>query len=371
MLIIISGALIVSLLPDGISSQSTRSALRFGKTTNDYIQLPEGIMDNSRSQFSLCTWVRKRHDAERGVILQSFRRGFSSDEEIVLGDNGYFNYVVGTNIDLRSEYNVSEGTWFHVCLCWSTSDYTLMVYLNGNMIGFKVTAKRMLRTGSENALGNWASGARFARHTFGGDLFKLNIYNRVLNQSEIKGMAHDLCSVVEKNLSTSIIFGWEEIMERRRPGTVIELPVDCESEDMIRMRANFIESQTELNRTRRELFVLKENITEYLEITRENLASMEKRVSQLFDIAMEDMFIAKTVKINVSQQLEIAKKEMKQSGKFSLDQHRSWLQVDLKVICVTTSFLTLFLLRNQVKLNVCNFGRITILYSYYHETYNS
>ena len=289
MLIIISAVLIVCLLPYGILPQSPRSALRFGKTTSDYIELPDGIMDNSTSQFSLCTWVRKRHNAERGVILQSFLWGTTGDEEIVLGDNGYYNYVAGTNLDLRSEYNVSEGTWFHVCLCWSTSDYTSRVYLNGIMAQSRVkTSRRQLRTNSRMTLGNWAGNTKRDSWTFGGDLFKLNIYNRVLTQSEIKSMAQDICSVEEEKLSTLKVLSWEGIIEQRRSGSVNEMLMECDCEDTSEMRENLVKSEAELERTRRELSVSKENVTACLEIVREDLVLVKKNISRLFESARED-----------------------------------------------------------------------------------
>ena len=288
MFILISAVLIVCLLPSEIFPQSPRSALRFGKTTSDYIKLPDGIMDNSTSQFSLCTWVRKRHNAEQGVILQSFSWGTTGDEEIVLGDNGYWNYVAGTNLDLRSEYNVSEGTWFHVCLCWSTSDYTSRVYLNGNIIGSKVTTSRTLRTNSKMAIGNWASITKRAIHTFGGDLFKLNIYNRVLTQCEIRNIAQDICSDEEEKLSTLKVLSWEEIIEQRRSGSVIGMLMECDCEDTSEMRENLVESEAELERTKKELSVLKENLTACLEIAREDLVLVKKNISKLFEIARGD-----------------------------------------------------------------------------------
>ena len=322
MFILISVVLMVSLLPSGIFPQSPRAALGFGKTTSDYIQLPDDIMDNSTSQFSLCTWIRKRHNAEQGVVLHSYRHGVGSgDEEIVLGDNGYFNYVAGTNLDLRSEYNVSEGTWFHVCLCWSTSDYTSRVYLDGNMVQSRVkTSRRQLRTGSKMALGNWASNAQNARYTFGGDLFKLNIYNRVLTQSEIKNMSQDICSVEEEKLSALKVLSWEEIIEQRRSGSVNEILMDCDCEDTSEMRETLLESEAELERTKRELSVLKENVTACLEIAREDLASLKKNISQLFEIAWEDLVLAKK---NISQLFETAREDRKQSGKSGLGKFSS------------------------------------------------
>ena len=150
------------------------------------------------------------------------------------------------------------------------------------------TSRRQLRTNSRMTLGNWAGNTKRDSWTFGGDLFKLNIYNRVLTQSEIKSMAQDICSVEEEKLSTLKVLSWEGIIEQRRSGSVNEMLMECDCEDTSEMRENLVKSEAELERTRRELSVSKENVTACLEIVREDLVLVKKNISRLFESARED-----------------------------------------------------------------------------------
>lgn len=210
-------------------------ALRFGQSKTDFIQLSSGIMDNHTEEFSICSWIKKRfHGAARPIVV-NYRPG-KYDNSFVLGDDGYFNSVVGDNLNLEDKFSVRDGLWSHICWTWTTKDYTTRVYLDGNMIGSKVTAERKLGVGGRMSLGINAGSPKHSEYVFGGDLFKLNIYDRVLDQSEIETMSADMCSTTETSLSENSILSWEEILTTERSGSVTDLLVDCRIETLATAR---------------------------------------------------------------------------------------------------------------------------------------
>ena len=179
------------------------------------------MMDSSTSQFSVCTWVKTRFDELNPIVLhyQSYHG------DIILGSNGYYNTVVERNLYLKDKYNVPDEEWFHLCWTWTTSTYIFTVYLNGDVIGTAATGERELPTGGSMCLGNIAQESKYSRYIFGGDMFKLNIYSRVLSSSEIQRMSSDMCSVEEELLTSIKILSWEEILLIEKTGSVTKIPI--------------------------------------------------------------------------------------------------------------------------------------------------
>ena len=202
-------------------------ALRFGQTIDDYIQLPNGIMDHSRNKFSLCTWIKKRFsESSHPMVLHNA-------DNIMLGqDSGYQNQVVGESMIMKSKYNRTVGTWFHLCVTWSTEDRTARVYLDGAEVGSRFTRRNELNMGSSMCLGNLANReTKFRDHVFGGDIFRMDIYNRVLNDIEIESLASDgMCSLERKKFATIKVLSWGEIltMSHETSGNVTDYSIECE-----------------------------------------------------------------------------------------------------------------------------------------------
>ena len=213
---------LLSAISCGTSICPGDTGLRFGQTTADYIQLSDGIMDNSTSRFSLCTWIKKWFTGSTlPVVLNNY-------DNIILGDNGLYNNVAYTNLYLRSKYNRTLGTWFHVCMTWSNEDRRFRVYLDGHLIGTSgVTERSALKRGRKMCLGNLAGVSKHRNHVFGGDVFKLNIYNRVLTEEEIKNMAADMCSSEEEKLASTKVLSWADILQYNRSGNVGDIAMTC------------------------------------------------------------------------------------------------------------------------------------------------
>ena len=229
---------LLSAIPFGTSTCPEYTGLRFGQTIEDFIELSSGIMNNSRSRFSLCTWMKRRFTGSAGPIV------LHNAGNIMLGDNGFYNYVAGTHLHLTSKYNCTLGTCFHVCMTWSDEDRRIRVYLDGRLIGTAVTGRSELERGREMCLGNSAGVSKSSVHVFGGDMFKLNIYNRVLIEEEIKNMAADICSREEEKLASIKVLSWADILQYRRSGNISDIRIECEI-SIMRYRLEEIENDLE------------------------------------------------------------------------------------------------------------------------------
>ena len=137
--------------------------------------------------------------------------------------------MAGTYLNLQSKYNRTLGTWFHNCWTWSNEDRKIRVYLDGHLIGTSnATERSELERQRETCLGNQAYvSIKSSYFAFGGDLFKLNIYNRVLTEEEIKNMAADMCSNEEEKLEPIKVLSWRDILQYRRSGNVSDIRIGC------------------------------------------------------------------------------------------------------------------------------------------------
>jgi hypothetical protein len=236
-------------------------------------------MDEATSQFTVCSWIKRGFRAKYPILFH-YRRPGSND--ILLSDDGYYNMVVGTPLTLTNKFTVSDGEWFHACWSWSTVDYTTRVYLNGEMIGSVETTHRELRTGGSACIGNTAGETKYAGNIFGGDLFKFNIYKRVLEPAEIRILAQDICSSEEQKYATSMILSWDDVIKNQRTGNVIEIPAltNTQLKCGTHQRLKLIEEQ--INSTRNDL---SNGLEEMAADTREDL----ERVNKDLTLRLDDM----------------------------------------------------------------------------------
>ena len=246
---------LLSAISCGTSTCPGDTGLRFGQTNEDYIQLSPGIMDNSRSRFSLCTWIKKRFTGSSYPVV------LHKNYNIVLGDNGFYNNVAGTNLRLEHKYNRTLGTWFHVCLTWSGEDSRTRVYLDGHLIRTSVVTRRSeLERGRSMCLGNVAGVDKSSLYVFGGDMFKLNIYNRVLTEEEIENMAADMCSNEEEKFASIKVLSWQKILQYSRSGNVSDIAM-CNLERVLGELQN---SEDKLAESLNKTGYLERNLTEVL-----------------------------------------------------------------------------------------------------------
>ena len=319
-------------------------ALRFGQTIADYIEWSPVDMTAFRTQFTVCTWIKKRYRASPGPMVLSYHLDTYSG--MILGDDGFYNQVVGTHLDLQDLFNVPDGKWFHVCWTWTTSNYRTTVYLNGEEIGFAVTHQREIRTGGTICLGNWAQTKR-SYYIFGGDLFKLNIYNKVFGQSEISSMASDIYSPEEEKQNAHRILKWEEIVLKGRSGSVTEIRIECsEYAQMLYDQAQrnlklvedrLLKTEQLLEQSNRDF----RNVSQILNVTKQELAETKTHLTK--------SLITTQNELNVTKQ-ELA--ETKTNLTKSLITTQNELNVTKQEMAETKNDLTKSLISTQKELNV-------------------
>ena len=350
MLLPLALLLVIGSFPATVEANK-QEALRFGKSAADYIHWSPNMAPFTR-QFSVCTWLKRRHQSPNSVVVH-YRYG---NNGMILGDNGWYNHLVDSNINLQSEYNVPDGEWFHVCWLWSSSSSTLTVYLNGEIIGSKATNAREMRAGGPMCLGNSVT-SKSSNYVFGGDLFKLNIYSRVLTDTEIRNMASDICSNEEESLNSIRSLRWESIILQGRSGSVTEITTGCLSPEEIEAgrRAKILRSiedrletfESRLQNTEQELARTKtnliqsdkklKNVTASLTATQEKLKNSEQELTETksnLNQRLENVITSLTStqnKLNDTEQ-ELAEKQS------TLNQRVS--QTENKLENVTTSLKT-------------------------------
>ena len=194
-------------------------ALSFGKTTGDYIQFTPADMSPFQTSFTGCAWIKSLHDANYPILLEYYRH----TREIVMGSNGYWNYRGDNRLDLRGKFP-GKNQWFHYCMSWS-SGRELIVYVDGEKVGSASASSKHLTMGGEISIGN-AQSSKASQYTFGGQLFKLNLYSEVLSPTEIHYMSKaGICSSIEKKLDSRKLT-WERILSEQRYGNVAESITD-------------------------------------------------------------------------------------------------------------------------------------------------
>ena len=210
-------------LSSAAEKKQTFRALSFGKTTGDYIQFTPADMSPFQSSFTGCAWVKNQHDAIAPMIFQ-----FNPSNEIIMGSNGFWNYVHGQHLPLTGRFP-GKNVWFHYCLSWSAGGEQ-KVYVNGEVVGSRSASSRNVGMGGEICLGNIQvdNKSDYPHYTFGGQLFKLNLFSEVLSSSEIRQMSEaGMCSSIEMEHETRKL-KWERILTEPRYGNVMEfVPAEC------------------------------------------------------------------------------------------------------------------------------------------------
>ncbi|KAL5261061.1 hypothetical protein ACHWQZ_G006943 [Mnemiopsis leidyi] len=248
--------------------------LKFGNTDQDYIMYQPN-MSPLASEFTVCAWIRRLNSATRPVWF-SYSSSVTS-KEIQITDDGYQFYMFGTESDLRSVYTISPGTWFYNCLSWSSATQTRTVYINGRVVDSASTpAGRTLGQGGYLLFGNEQDGLGTGMdggEIFGGEMYKLNVFSRMLTTSEIQELAQNMCVDIEQKYESTRYIKWEDILQLSRNGDVTEKDNSCLLEAYKLLNSELTER---LNHTRLEL----NTTVEELARTRESLHSTEERLNE-------------------------------------------------------------------------------------------
>ena len=99
----------------------------------------------------------------------------------------------------RSGISVSDGKWHHVCITWKSSDGTVQGYKDGVLIKNETSYRqgRLILPFGIWIIGqdqDRIGGGFQLRDAFHGSLTDVNVWNRVLDASEITTLANCECS---------------------------------------------------------------------------------------------------------------------------------------------------------------------------------
>ena len=279
-LLIISLLLLLFCKRGDASVESRRyNILKFGQTGQDYLMYKPD-MQPLESSFTVCAWVKKLFENGHASMWFSYATSEAGKEgkEITITDSGTHTNIFGDETELQSVYTVPHGQWFHNCLSWSAASQTRNVYINGVLVDAKGTpAMRTLGQDGYLVIGNqqtsYGSGLDNL-HIFGGELYKLNVFSKMLTASEIRKMSFYMCSTVEETYGATRHIKWEEVIQVSSKGNVYEIESGCGSEEdtgYTRMQNILEQMESELNKTVKKLDTVKARVQE-LEKTEEQLS---------------------------------------------------------------------------------------------------
>ena len=200
---------LILLFPGHISGkEESFKALSFCKSTADYIQFTPD-MSPFQSSFTSCMWIKRQHYASNPIVLHYYPGGNS----IILSSDGNYNWVQSVPLSLRERFP-EKNQWFHYCMSWHAGGRQ-RVYINGEEVGSASASSSSLPMGGEIFIGQQAQSSKSSDHTFGGELFKLNLYSEVLSPSQIRAMSEaGMCSPIETQYESRTL-RWEQILTDR------------------------------------------------------------------------------------------------------------------------------------------------------------
>ena len=267
MITFIAALFLVCALASGVDGQNVR-ALSFGRTTADYVQFYSGDMSPFSTSFTICSWMKRLHDASRPIVLHYYP-GY-----VIIGDNGYWNQA-NKDLDLTGKFPEAN-QWFHYCLSWVAGG-TQRVYVNGVELGSTSASASNLHMGGTIVLGRQVGAGKFTSYVFGGQLHKLNWYSEELTSSQIREMFEaGLCSTVEEEFSSREL-KWELILTKQRYGNVTEfLPTECE-----------IDCKTKLKKTEVKLATIEQKLQEVTDTLNDTLTELQEVTETLNDTLTE------------------------------------------------------------------------------------
>ena len=259
--------------------------LKFGATAQDYI-LFKPRMEPLQESFSVCAWAKKMRSNYNFWIGYEIS---SSTNEITLSDDGYAHtFGTETPNSWRGKETQQLGTWRHLCYTWSLTSGAARLYFDGVLLGsFSTPSGRKLGLDGYMVLGqdfdSYKGGFDFSdKQAFGGVLFKVNIFDKELDASEVKDMADGgLCSEVEEKYGRSRHLKWEDLLLEEKSGNVTEIDVGCTPEP---------KNKDE---------VVETNSTEDCECEQENGTTFSR-----WDLLRGENFFNKTVSVELVEELK-------------------------------------------------------------------
>ena len=198
-----------------------RPVLKFGNNETDYVIFAPN-MRPFRSQFSICSWVKRLETSE------NLRYWFS------------YESITPTHKTLAStDEDFVPGRWTHYCMVWSMSSGHPNLYFNGtakrpsnSSIGMPHTHAGGFLALGQKARGDGTTINSNTARPFGGELHKFNIFSKMLSAEEVREMYEaGICSTIEEKYGPYRKLKWDNIINRQRHGNVqlVNLDVSCPS----------------------------------------------------------------------------------------------------------------------------------------------
>jgi hypothetical protein len=215
------------------------TGLKFGGTKEDYILL-KPRMEAVQESFSVCGWVMRIQGISTNRLSYWFDYSYNetnSGLDIHVTDSGH--YTFGYNRDRRSLVTDKKGEWRHICVTWSLASRTARLYFDGEFLGSTETYPPGRKIGLDGlvVLGNeysssYGPGGFTDSYSFGGELYKANVFSLELTATDVKEMADEgLCSEVEEKYGRRRYLKWEDFLLEQRSGNVTEIDVGCYFEE--------------------------------------------------------------------------------------------------------------------------------------------
>ena len=339
--VFVLSTILLPLLLDVTAGDRQYKALKFGDSAADYI-IYQPNMSPLQNAFSVCSWVRSLRTSGDPSWLSYAVSG--SINEILISDDGDYNFIFDSGWNLKSHFSglSGTGTWFHYCYTWSYSSRTQKVYLNGRQIGSRTKSSgRRFRTGGYLVIGNdqnVSPGTGMSSdYIFGGELYKLNLFSKELSSSEVLEMSRDKCTETELTYGDVRSVKWEEILQRSRNGDVREIDSGCSPREL---RVRLQQSEVKLNETLEEL----KNASQLLNETRSELGRLKEekaakdtemvRTVQQLNETLEDLAQTRTNLDTKEQQLNQTLEDLAQT-RTNLDTKEQQLNETLEDLAQT------------------------------------
>ncbi|XP_017273775.1 neuronal pentraxin-2b [Kryptolebias marmoratus] len=144
--------------------------------------------------FTLCMWIKSGASPGIGTPFSYGVPGQANEIVLIEWGNNPIELLINDKV-AQLPLEVRDGKWHHICISWTTRDGQWDAYQDGEKLGTgdNLAAWHPIKPGGVIILGQEQDvvGGRFdAGQAFVGELSQVNIWDRVLKQTEIQSMAN-------------------------------------------------------------------------------------------------------------------------------------------------------------------------------------
>ncbi|KAK4887668.1 hypothetical protein RN001_003939 [Aquatica leii] len=181
--------------------------LRFPRSgTTDFVKLNE--FDQNLTQISACLWMMTKDNFNYGTLLSYAT--FEHDNAFTLTDyTGLVLYVNGEHI--ITDIYLNDGIWHFLCVTWDNLIGVYNIYVDGKNVenGDGLSNNTVIKGNGKMIIGQEQDvlGGRFSQtESFLGEIAYLDVWSRILNESEI---VYNMMNCEESVFGD--VYAWPEI----------------------------------------------------------------------------------------------------------------------------------------------------------------